>query len=385
MKNVFTRLILLFSFLTVFPAYIWASPVSTYRLSGEGPWLLAAFLFWLFVHCLFSMKDKEIHHSHIIILVIVVEFFIKLYSYAQELDPDPLIDYGLVIWAFYLYWIILFRLVTPGLGTHDSKRNDLLLNIPVFIFIMIITFHTKDSGFFRNPYISGPSEREWTLYSVMGVISLYCAYRAISEVGQLTSSYWVKHIIGEEIGLTVLVIISFLVVIPYGIGPRVTPRKRHYYMSRVKSDMRSCANGLEAYFVDHQCYPEYSVGGPHSAFSRYIDHRDIFQNIPTFEMADGRDLYTLTTPVPYLSSIFTDPYSARDAPFAYYTVKDKNGCHGWIIWSPGYDYVYDLDINTVRKYYHPGVTQPSRELLTLFCYDPSNGTLSRGDIFRVKQ
>ncbi|PKO16486.1 hypothetical protein CVU37_10935 [candidate division BRC1 bacterium HGW-BRC1-1] len=53
---------------------------------------------------------------------------------------------------------------------------------------------------------------------------------------------------------------------------------------------------------------------------------------------------------------------------------------GWIIWSPGPDEEYDLDWTL----YNPDDPQPSPELLT-FAYDATNGSVSGGDIFRVKQ
>jgi hypothetical protein len=53
---------------------------------------------------------------------------------------------------------------------------------------------------------------------------------------------------------------------------------------------------------------------------------------------------------------------------------------GWILISAGPDGDYDID---PQKLYNSSVPQPSTELLSR-SYDPTNGTVSDGDIFRVK-
>ena len=161
--------------------------------------------------------------------------------------------------------------------------------------------------------------------------------------------------------------------------------ERHPNISRIKADQRSLATGLEAYFLDHNSYPNYAVGGPHSVYRIFPKYKAIFDRIPTFETADGRSLHTLTTPVAYITAYFDDSFSVKYAPYAYYCVNDRNGVSGWIVWSPGPDGVYDLDIDAVKKYYDPRIPQPSAELLSLFTYDPTNGYYSRGDVYRVMQ
>jgi hypothetical protein len=54
-----------------------------------------------------------------------------------------------------------------------------------------------------------------------------------------------------------------------------------------------------------------------------------------------------------------------------------------MILTRGPDGDYDMD---PAKMYNGSITQPSRDLLTSTAtYDPTNGTLSNGDIWRVKQ
>ena len=97
--------------------------------------------------------------------------------------------------------------------------------------------------------------------------------------------------------------------------------------SRVKSDLRSLATGLEAYFVDNNTYP--------------------------------RSLSNLTSPIAYLSRMFKDPYTLQ-TEYGY----EKRGNNNWIVWSIGPD----------------GKDQGGREV-----YQEGQGLESKGDIIRVKQ
>ena len=86
----------------------------------------------------------------------------------------------------------------------------------------------------------------------------------------------------------------------------------------------------------------------------------------------------LTTPVSYLTSLFTDPFTPQGGwPFAYYRNES-----GWLLYSPGPD--WDYDIRQPEVVYDPHQQVPSAALIAL-TYDPSNGTRSSGDIWRNKQ
>ena len=163
---------------------------------------------------------------------------------------------------------------------------------------------------------------------------------------------------------------------------------------RVKADMRSTANALEAYYVDHGAYPIalplVSMAGDPELARRMGGESlgAIFPGSP-----DGP--YGLTTPQACMTNIFTDRFTAGYRPRIYYRgryftkslgipenpfvyFRDDNG---WILVSPGPDLDYDID---PKHDYKSGIPQPSHRLLVK-SYDPSNGTISDGDVFRVKQ
>ncbi len=145
-------------------------------------------------------------------------------------------------------------------------------------------------------------------------------------------------------------------------------------VSRVRSDLRSLATGLEAYANDNEAYP---AGVPFTAMMPGTASR-----LPK----TGEHLFTvpraITTPVGYLSLLPADRFQ-RDGSlglgYAYY-----NDAGGWILFSPGPD--QDYDITDPARVYDSETTQPSLLLIGgPWTYDPTNGTESSGDVWRVKQ
>lgn len=163
-------------------------------------------------------------------------------------------------------------------------------------------------------------------------------------------------------------------------------------VSRVNADMRSFALAVEAYYINHDSYPAWAIGvGSANSFagpSAGVYH------IPTFRIwkndTEKNTFYTLTTPIAYVGMYFPDPFAGTQmATFGYYSDGK-----GWILWSRGPDMECDLYPDIVEGLYRSDIPQPSLELLCgsssvgahhAYTYDPTNGTISPGDIWRVKQ
>jgi prepilin-type N-terminal cleavage/methylation domain-containing protein len=142
-------------------------------------------------------------------------------------------------------------------------------------------------------------------------------------------------------------------------------------VSRVHTDMRALATAVEAYAVDASRYPE--ILG----------------------------LLKVTTPVPYMSTLPGDVFAARNGSYLGYVnalqLRDPSELeqwevtvstpgqraelanHIWFIWSNGPDKIDDSLDNTQQAFYEvvngPGANKG------LF-YDPTNGTVSSGDVIR---
>lgn len=143
-----------------------------------------------------------------------------------------------------------------------------------------------------------------------------------------------------------------------------------------REDMRFFATALEAYFADTNVYPQ-STENPGQSVRKAAPGEP---HVPSFQ-AWGPDYAgaLLTTPVAYVTQYFEDPFAPNGQTYGYYAPADQKN-PGWILFSPGPDGKFDLD----WKAYDPATTAPSAILIQQ-TYDPTNGAVSSGDIWRVKQ
>jgi hypothetical protein len=150
-------------------------------------------------------------------------------------------------------------------------------------------------------------------------------------------------------------------------------------VANVRASLKALAKGVDIYHLDYNEYPAYTVTLDQSIYSsdatKYAAEHG---QIPQFRMRHNAILMTLTTPITYIPGYGPDPFlkDIPNAAFAYWTNPE-----GWILWSPGPDGKYD--IRDPQKVSSAGKPQPSD--LLLFTYDPTNGTISGGDIWEVKQ
>jgi hypothetical protein len=129
-------------------------------------------------------------------------------------------------------------------------------------------------------------------------------------------------------------------------------------VARAKADMRSLATAIESYYVDFNKYPSSRAG----------------DSVPS----------RLTTPIAYMTKILTDPFGReRGATYHYYT--DKAAPNSWMLVSGGpdgkVDLTYKIYSGAVKKSGFFGAVGEFQQYL----YDPTNGTMSKGDVIRWKQ
>jgi hypothetical protein len=176
-----------------------------------------------------------------------------------------------------------------------------------------------------------------------------------------------------------------------------------------KWDQRTLAVAMELYFVDNNRYPAWSIQGGTDGLGPSYNYQLARKkgstldpaSLPTYALPDTGSTYvTLTTPVQYLTKWPEDPLAPLEgATFVYWSINpgetDPTGkvtgtdAHfGWILVSPGPDRNYDIPPD--YDVFDPRIPQPSERLLTgtnrwgaAFTFDPTNGTVSAGDIWRL--
>jgi type II secretion system protein G len=183
--------------------------------------------------------------------------------------------------------------------------------------------------------------------------------------------------------LIVVLIIAILAAIAI---PNFMEFQTRAKVSRVKNDMRSVATALEAYNVDEGTYPATHM---------------ILQGRAYYYLG----LFRLTSPIAYIVNIPRDGFGEYETfgekvEDLYEFGCGKAGKHysgletypndTWMLESAGPDGIEDTQSGYTDVYYtgtYPWVNiadnaERRRGLLALF-YDPTNGTVSRGQIFRA--
>ena len=184
----------------------------------------------------------------------------------------------------------------------------------------------------------------------------------------------------KRLGLAIVVVgIGFVGFLIFS-GPFCSVPADRVRYARARSDMRSMATAIETYKLDHGSFPAYTFRPAESSDSAIVTPPG-WPGTSTFRVS-GVD--SLTTPVAYLTATFPDPFaSAKGATFRY-----QAGGNGWILGSfgpdrdqsTGGDFVWQKQLEV----YDSAAADPIVKLLPL-TYDPTNGLVSNGDVWRIHQ
>ncbi len=207
--------------------------------------------------------------------------------------------------------------------------------------------------------------------------------------------------------IELLIVVAIIAILAAIAVPNFLEAQVRSKVSRVRTDQRSLATAIESYYVDNNSYPASTGEQNDSAYGGTTADSYGNRTFAVRSSSNGEDFNTLTTPISYITSYFPDPFQDQ-----------KQFCYlywgtslGWILGSPGPDtdassggqllwnqphstfgnyatFTGDPGVETV---YNPTVAQPSSLLLAgegtngAYTYDPTNGTISDGDLWRVKQ
>lgn len=150
--------------------------------------------------------------------------------------------------------------------------------------------------------------------------------------------------------LELLVVVAIIAILYALAVPNFLEAQSRSKVSRVKADMRSMATGVEAYYVDNNAYPPNAEilwqGAVKYLSAPFADPFADYQGTP-YKYIVGREAIEKAVQAGYLPPDYPITY---DGSF-------------WIIYSPG-----------------PDTTDDSGAIN----YDPTNGTVSAGDVIRIK-
>jgi len=151
--------------------------------------------------------------------------------------------------------------------------------------------------------------------------------------------------------IELLIVVAIIAILAAIAVPNFLEAQTRSKVSRIQTDMRSVAVALEAYSVDWNDYPASA-------------------NPPTWQ-PDTRT-WLLTTPVAYVTSIPRDVFVYRPAQML---LGGPFGVFG--------EYIHYVDQGVLDQYWLLFSYGPDGDMeFNQLHYDPTNGTVSDGDIYR---
>lgn len=211
--------------------------------------------------------------------------------------------------------------------------------------------------------------------------------------------------------IELLIVVAIIAILAAIAVPNFLEAQTRSKVSRVKADLRSIATAIESYRVDNNYYPLATRNvGALNTVNQFAPTTSGAYNRRTFVRYMGgpsndSGAFTLTTPIAYLTSIPSDVFATtQGCAFGYYTARsgitltpsDKNA---YILWSFGPDHdeknLGQIQNSTgsmlvesivtaalVANQYQPLITGSSASKGQALTYDPTNGTISAGDVWR---
>ena len=182
--------------------------------------------------------------------------------------------------------------------------------------------------------------------------------------------------------IELLIVVAIIAILAAIAVPNFLQAQVRAKAARVKNDMRAIATALEGYCVDNNSYP------------RDHDNNDGVWDRWDWERSEV-GFYYLTTPIAYITSLSRDPFSISKresdsapgfgyvAPFYVLASGSDNQVEGvrkeraYAIISLG----PDKDDDTGLCDHWPWAA-PSGRLVEMLFYDPTNGAMSMGDMYR---
>ena len=181
--------------------------------------------------------------------------------------------------------------------------------------------------------------------------------------------------------IELLIVVAIIAILAAIAVPNFLEAQVRAKTSRCKADMRTCVTALETYRIDNNRYPpmgdttggDPQAAGFHARLSNYI-----------------------TTPIAYMTSMVFDPFVEKNNTFtntvypdstqvgkryAYYNVPGIILVNGSDVWNKLEDWVGLWMIYG----YGPDKSPFQGAAGTLMPYDPTNGTVSAGNLVRCQK
>ena len=189
--------------------------------------------------------------------------------------------------------------------------------------------------------------------------------------------------------IELLIVVAIIAILAAIAVPNFLEAQVRAKVSRAKADMRSVATAIESYAVDANAYPLAATLDDPSRFTMFETGAEVIESLVP---------YLVTTPIAYISALPRDPFPVKaengegadpNQTFHYLDRRTtqvrnepdildryheavygrRNPTSAWWMFTVGPDLDHDEDLSG---------SEPGRAAAL---YDPTNGTVSSGDIF----
>lgn len=183
--------------------------------------------------------------------------------------------------------------------------------------------------------------------------------------------------------IELLIVVAIIAILAAIAVPNFLEAQVRSKVARCKADMRSLATGVETYAVDNNRYPLYGQIKPDGTVYEPAISAGLY-DLNEFPM------YHLTTPIAYVTTRFEDPFAAKivgPMPFIRYINYINMPYHFSLPNAPPPAVQQDLLAKTGLWRLiacGPDGDRGADAKLDII-YDPTNGTVSNGDIVRTQK
>ncbi len=203
--------------------------------------------------------------------------------------------------------------------------------------------------------------------------------------------------------IELLIVVAIITILSAIAVPNFLEAQTRSKVARIQSDQRTIATGLESYRVDHNAYPRRQRTPASGVIAPFGNALTRFEDmtgskfVPATDTTAASGTMGLTTPVAYLTNIPKDVFENTLAPpnrlIDYWDGEiirrhrplnqqnSKNGAQ-WVLISVGPDGYYGQGSTLQGNV--PGNPDNSYQNTYKRTYDPTNGTLSLGNINRFQ-
>jgi prepilin-type N-terminal cleavage/methylation domain-containing protein len=188
--------------------------------------------------------------------------------------------------------------------------------------------------------------------------------------------------------IELLIVVAIIAILAAIAVPNFLEAQTRAKVSRAKADLRSLSTAIEAYYVDWNMAP--LVSGTAVGWSG-IDGSIVITYEGSTNLS-GTLTWVISTPVAYITNAYIlDPFTNNDSSipgderlftyhvYLYQAFAGENSGETMDHFINGYGAYRQCSIGPDRHYFHTPTPSP------FINYDPTNGTISQGNIWRSQK